>query len=63
LIALAGQRSTLRRLQRPLYDAAAEHGAGLGCLSGGLAFSVFRGLGYQAIQLSPYRAGLATRRP
>ena len=37
LITLAGQRSTLRRLRRPLYDAAAEHGAGFGCLSGGLA--------------------------
>ena len=28
-----------RRLQRPFYDAAAEHGAGLGCLSDGRAFA------------------------
>ena len=39
LIALTGQRSTLQRLQRPFYDAAAEHGAGLGCLSDGRAFA------------------------
>jgi len=39
LIALAGQRSTLRRLQQPHYQAVAERGAGIGCLSDGRAFA------------------------
>ena len=30
LIALAGQRSTLRRLEQPHYQAVAERGAGIG---------------------------------
>ncbi len=36
---LTGHRSMLRRLQRPMYDAVAEHGAGFGCLSGGRYFA------------------------
>ncbi len=35
LIALTGQRSTLRRLRRPANDVVAERGAGNKCLSGG----------------------------
>ncbi len=35
LIALTGQRSTLRRLRRQGRDAVAGRGAGFGCLSGG----------------------------
>ncbi len=35
LIALTGQRSPLRRLRWPHSQAVAEHGAGIGCLSGG----------------------------
>ena len=35
MIALTGQRSTLRRLRQPANDVVAEHGAGNGCLSGG----------------------------
>ena len=39
LIALTGQRSTPRRLRWPHYQAVAERGAGIGCLSGGRAFA------------------------
>jgi len=39
LIALAGQRSTPRRLRQPLYDAVAQRGAGTKCLSGGRFFA------------------------
>jgi hypothetical protein len=37
--ALTGHRSTLRRLWQPTYNAATEHGAGFGCLSGGRYFA------------------------
>ena len=39
LIALTGQRSTPQRLRWPHYQAVAERGAGIGCLSGGRAFA------------------------
>src|SRR5215218_5149820 len=39
LIALAGQRSTPRRLRRPAKDAIAKRGAGIKCLSGGRIFA------------------------
>jgi hypothetical protein len=39
LIALTGQRSTLRRLQQPHYQAVAERGVGIGCRSDGRAFA------------------------
>ena len=39
LIALAGQRSTLRRLRWPPSQAVAEHGVGIGCRSDGRIFT------------------------
>ena len=54
LIALTGQRSTLRRLRRQESDVVAGRGAGVGCRSGGrcLASSGDWGLGSVAFAIS-----------
>jgi hypothetical protein len=62
LIALAGQRSTFRRLQRPHYQAIAERApvSGVFPTDGPLHHLE---IGIQAIQLSPYHAGPAAPQP